>query len=117
MKDSDKIAQLEATQRHLVSQTEFWKDQAMQYANQLQQAWKANAELLRQVGQERGNVEFRRFVRNIERAIERATPKPAEIAAVIARSGRDTQGVMPVGFDPNAQPRRLSNVIDVESQQ
>jgi len=110
------IERLEDHNRRLVTDLNFWMEQARHYANQNQQAWEAHGKLLKQMSAQAVNPEFKAYTEAVARAAAELAPRPAEIAACIAMSGRDTQGIAAVGFDPN-KPRLLNNpgsVIDAE---
>lgn len=106
----ERIEELEQHHRELVNEKAWWQDQVMQYANQVAFWQQKNREILDQLSKERGHVDLRRYIAEVQEQIMLAAPKAAEVAAVIALSRGTTQGVMTKGFDP----RLLSNVIDQE---
>lgn len=108
------IQRLEDHNRRLVSDVNFWMEQSRTYANQLQQSWTVNADLVKQLGKSSGNIEFKQYADAVARAALELAPPVSEIAACIAMSGRDTQGIAAVGFDPNKRLPAPGGVIDVE---
>lgn len=113
------VQRLEEHNRRLVTDVNFWMEQSRHYANQNQQAWEAHAKLLKQMSAQSVNPEFKEYTAAVARLAAELAPRPAEIAACIAMSGRDTQGISAVGFDPNKQKllKGGTDVIDVEDEQ
>lgn len=76
----------------LVVESNFWKNQTVEYGNQIEFWQKKNRELLEQMIKESTDVDLRAYADSIKQAIIDARPEPSTIAAVIATADKDVQG-------------------------
>lgn len=110
------IAYYEDKHRQVLAETAWWKDQLLQYANQIQFWQQKNREILDQLAKDNGNVNLRAYISDVQEEIVRAAPRAAEIAAVIAMAGKDTQGIAAIGFVDPKLSRPALPPIDLEQQ-
>jgi len=104
------LASLRAQHAALVTEVSFWKNNCVDYGNQIEFWQRKNREMLEQIGKESANVDLLAYTKAIREEIDRARPEPSAVAAVIALSKYDTQG----GF--TSQQPTLAGVRAIEGE-
>ena len=103
------IINLERRLKMLVVESNFWKDQTVDYGNQIEFWQRKNRELLEQMIRESTDFDLRAYAESIKQAILDARPEPSTIAAIIATADKDVQGAFSL---PPREPRGKVTQVD-----